>query len=148
MHIPQLSLVVDATLTVYRRKLDSLRQNKVMEGDRLLTFATLLGLDEADIEDVFDPSLYSSIVNPAFELPKGQQVNAQTLNDANLNTSRLVKKMEAYFGVLPPGAPEFNHFTPAEWLFRNPGVLGGDTAEVVETLDRAEKVIAALNKIL
>jgi hypothetical protein len=131
-----------------RRKLESLRQNKVMEGDRLLTFATVLGLNEADIEDVFNPSLYSSIVNLAFELPSGQQVDANKLLDADRNTTRLVKKMEAYFGVLPPGAPEFNHFTPAEWLFRNPGVLDGDTPDVVETLGRAEKVISALNKIL
>jgi hypothetical protein len=87
-------------------------------------------------------------VNLAFELPAGQQVDANKLLDADRNTTRRVKKMEAYFGVLPPGAPEFNHFTPAEWLFRNPGVLDGDTPDVVETLERAEKVISALNKIL
>jgi hypothetical protein len=59
-----------------------------------------------------------------------------------------LKKAEAFFAVLPPELPEFDHFTPAEWLFRNPGVLDADNADVKATLERAEKVIAALNKLL
>ena len=134
-----------------RRKLETLRQNKVMEGDRLLTFATVLGLDEADIEDVFNPSLYSSIVNLAFELPAGQQVDANKSCSTQTETQpRLVKKMEAYFGVLPPGViPSSTTPLPAEWVVAAIlGVLDGDTPDVVVTLERAEKVISALNKIL
>jgi hypothetical protein len=59
-----------------------------------------------------------------------------------------VKKAEAFFAVLSPDEPEFDHFTPANWLFRNPQVLDPNTPEVNETLDRAEKVITALNKLL
>jgi ABC-type transport system involved in cytochrome c biogenesis ATPase subunit len=131
-----------------KKKLESLRQNKILEGDRLLTFATILGIDEADIEDVFTPELYAWTVNQAFSLPAAQQLDAKKLLDADPNTTRLVKKAEAYFAVLPPEAPEFNHFTPAEWLFRNPNVLDEDTPIVNDTLTRATKVIAALNKIL
>jgi len=131
-----------------KRKFESLRQNKVLESERLLNFATILGLQEADIEDVFSPALYAEVINKAFDLPAANQVTALLLSNADQNTIRLVKKAEAFFGVLPPGAPEFDHFTPAEWLFRNPGVLDQNTPEVNETLDRAEKVIAALNKLL
>jgi hypothetical protein len=38
-----------------KKKFESLRQNKVLEGERLLNFAAILGLQEADIEDVFTP---------------------------------------------------------------------------------------------
>jgi predicted ATP-dependent endonuclease of OLD family len=131
-----------------KKKMESLRQNKILEGDRLLTFATILGIDEADIEDVFTPELYAWVVNQAFGLPAAQQLDAKKLLDADPNTTRLVKKAEAYFAVLPPEAPEFNHFTPAEWLFRNPNVLDKDTPIVNDTLTTATKVIAALNKIL
>jgi len=130
------------------RKFDSLRRNKIMESDRLLTFASVLGLEEADIEDVFNPSLYAVILNLAFELRPSIQADAQKLIDANPNTTRLVKKAEAYFAVLRPEAPEFNHFTPAEWLFRNPNVLDGEDPTVIETLGRANLVISALNKLL
>jgi predicted ATP-dependent endonuclease of OLD family len=130
-----------------KKKFESLRQNKVLEGDRLLNFATILGLQEADIEDVFSPALYAEVINKGFDLPAANQATAQSLSNADQNTIRLVKKAGAFFAVLPPGAPEFDHFTPAEWLFRNPNVLDQDTPEVNETLDRAEKVITTLNKL-
>jgi energy-coupling factor transporter ATP-binding protein EcfA2 len=130
-----------------RKKLESLRQNKVMESDRLLTFASVLGVDEADAEDVFSPALYARILNQAFDLAGANELTAQKLIDADPNTTRLVKKAEAYFRVLPPAAPEFDHFTPADWLFTHPDLLAGDSPEVVETLERAERVITALNKL-
>ncbi len=131
-----------------KRKVDSLRQNKVMEGDKLLTFATVLGVDEADIEDVFSPALYAKILNQAYNLSGANELTAQKLLDADQNTTRLVKKAAAYFSLLPPGTPEFDHFTPADWLFRHPELLDGDAPEVAETLARAEKVLTALNKLL
>jgi energy-coupling factor transporter ATP-binding protein EcfA2 len=131
-----------------KKKLDSLRQNKIMEGDRLLTFASVLGLEEADIEDVFSPALYAVVLNQAFNLTGTSKATGQKLIDADQNTTRLVKKTEAYFRVLPPATPEFDHFTPADWLFQHPDVLNGDAPEVIDTLGRAERVIAALNKIV
>ena len=140
-----------ATLTDYARsdknKFENLRRNKVLESDRLLTFATILGLPEADIEDIFAPALFAEIVNNAFQLPVANHANEESLNAANQNTTRLVKKAEAFFAVQPQ-LTEFDHFTPAEWLFRNPGVLDGNNADANATLERAEKVIVALNKLL
>ena len=141
-----------AALTDYakgdKKKLESLRQNKVMESERLLTFASVLGLEEADIEDVFSPVLYASVLNQAFNLPSALQINAERLTASNANTNRLLKKAEACFAVLPPGPPGFNHFVPADWLFRNPSVLDADVADVNETLERAERAVLAVNRLL
>lgn len=141
-----------ATLSDYaksdRKKLDSLRQNKILENERLLTFASLLGLEEADIEDVFAPTFFSSVLNRSFELPLKNHLTADSLIAADPNTSRLVKKAEAFFRVLPPELPEFDHYTPAEWLFRNSTVLDGSSQDVLDTLKQAETVIRALNRIL
>lgn len=141
-----------ATLSDYaksdKRKIDSLRQNKILEGDRILTFATLLKLEEADAEDVFAPELYCRIVSEAFRLDAGHRPTDQTLEAADTSTTRLVKKAEAFFRTLPPDAPAFDHFTPAAWLFRNPELLDGDEAPVTETLNRADAVIKKLNDVL
>ncbi len=131
-----------------KKKVDALRQNKIMEGDKLLTFATILGLEEADGKDVFSPALYPRILNQAFNVAGANELTGQKLLDADPNTSRLVKKAEVYFRVLPPDAPEFDHFTPADYLFRHPELLEGDAPEVTETLARGEKVLSALNKLL
>lgn len=131
-----------------RKKLDSLRQNKVMEGERLLTFASVLGVEEADIEDAFNPALFASLLNKAFGLSGANEANAQKLIDSDTNTTRLVKKAEAYFRLLSPEAPDFDHYLPADFLFAHPAMLDGNSPETSETLDRAELIITALNKIL
>lgn len=141
-----------AALTDYaksdRKKLESLRQNRVLENGKLLTFATILGLEEADIEDVFAPSLYASILNHAFGLDSSQRLTTDELEAASSSSTRLLKKAEACFAVLPPETPEFDHFLPADWLFRNPSILDSDVPEVNETLERAERTIAALNNLI
>ena len=130
-----------------KRKLEALRQNKIMESDRLLTFASVLGLEEADLEDVFSAELYARLLNQAFDLVGQHEATGQKLLDADANTTRLVKKAEAYFRVLPPEIPGFDHFSPVDWLFRHPELLDGDAPEVAETLERAERVVAAVNKL-
>ena len=55
---------------------------------------------------------------------------------------------EAHFRVLPEEIPQYSHYRPADWLIRNSTVLDGDTTEVTETLEKAEKVIAVYNAML
>src|SRR5207302_8624501 len=117
-------------------------------GNGQLNLTPILGMQEADIDNRCSPAFKAEVMNEPFDPPAANRATAKLLLDADQNTTRLVKKAEAFFAVLPPGAPEFNHFAPAGWLFFNPGVLDQKTPEVNETLDRAEKVIAALNKLL
>nr|MCU0491488.1 AAA family ATPase [Chloroflexaceae bacterium] len=154
---PFVSLFVGAKLNIAvlsdftkadKRKFDNLRQNKILENERLLTFASVLGVDEADVEDVFSLELYISVVNQAYTLPAAHQLTVKQVQEADPNTTRLVKKVEACFRLLPPNFPTFDHYTPAEWLFRHPEILDGDTKEVTETLARAEQIMTLLNKLL
>ena len=141
-----------AALTDYaksdKRKLESLRQNKILEGGKLLTFASLLKLDEADVEDVFSPSLYASIINEAFAVNEVNHATVEKLEAADTSTTRLLKRTEAYFRSLPPETAEFDHFSPAAWLFEHPDVLHSLEADVSETLSRADIVISTLNGLL
>jgi predicted ATPase len=130
-----------------RKKLDSLSKSRILESDRILTFASILGVSEADIEDIFSPALYVDILNASYEIPACQSITEQSLGSADATTSRLVKKAEAIFRMMPPTVREFNHFEPAEWLFRHPELFSSSETKVTETLDRAAKVFAALAKI-
>lgn len=131
-----------------KREFQSLEQNKILGTDRLLNFATLLGVEEADIEDVIVPSIYAEILNSAYRLSDDQKATASNLETADSTTTRLVKKAEAFFRVLPPESAEFDHFLPAAWLFENPNFLQSENPAVDETLVRAATVIAAVNKLL
>jgi hypothetical protein len=131
-----------------QKKIDALRRSKIIRDGRLMTFAEILGVPEADVEDVFDQDLYLSIVNQAFELTGGDKLTVAKLEAAAPDTGRLVKRVEAAFRLLPPSAPEFDHYTPADWLVRNPTTLDGAGLGVDETLNRAEKVILEINSKL
>jgi hypothetical protein len=62
-------------------------------------------------------------------------------------TTRLVKKTEAFFRVLPDTIPTFDHFTPSAWLIEHLGALSADTPAAKKTLDRAERLFTALNAL-
>jgi len=141
-----------AALTDYarsdRKKIEAIRQNRVMEGERFLTYAGVLGLEEADLEDVFHPALYLAIVNSAYELKGKNELNLEKLNEVKIETGRLVKKVEALFRTLPPDVAEFDHYTPMDWLIRNSALLDGKAPGVQETLQNADKIMSALNAVL
>ncbi|MCF2495610.1 AAA family ATPase [Dyadobacter chenhuakuii] len=141
-----------AALTDYSKKdskkFDSLKQNKILESNKLLNFASILGKEEADIEDIIHPELFTKIVNSAYSLGSEHKMTVQKLTDANSATTRLVKKAETYFNLLPEDVQIFDHFTPAMWLFQNPKALDDNGKGVNETLDSAERVIEAVNAIL
>ena len=130
-----------------RKKHDNLQRSGLLQGDRLKTFATVLGAEEADVEDIFSPATYSALINAAFRLNDAERASAEGLAAADDKTTRLVKQAEAHFRTLSPETPEFDHYTPADWLIRNPAFLS-EAPGAEATLERADKVIAAVNGML
>lgn len=130
-----------------RNKLEDFRQRQVLKSGGLLTFADFVANDEADVEDLFGPDLFCQIVNGAYGLQGSDALDSGKLLSTNENTTRQVKKAEAYFNVLVDPIPTFDHFTPASWLIENPTALSGNDASTIETLDRAEELFKAVNAL-
>jgi len=130
-----------------QRKIETLKRMQVLKAGGLLTINDYCNADEADIEDLFEPELFVSIVNSAYDLHEPHIITAESLDAADASTTRLVKKAEAYFRLLPETVPTFDHFTPAAWLIEHVSTLSGDASGVTETLDRAERLFSALNDL-
>ena len=130
------------------KKLDELKRSEILSKGRVLTMSEFTGKSESDIEDLFAPDLFVSIVNSAFALPEAQRLTARSLDEADKSTVRLVKKAEAAFNFMPQEIPTYDHYTPGAWLLTNPGVLDGEDAAIVATLDRAEILFKATNSFL
>lgn len=130
-----------------RNKLDALRRSQIIKDGGVLTMADFTAQEEADVEDIFDPQLFCSIVNKAYGLSGANELDPGKLKAADESTERQVKKAEAYFRLLPESIPEFDHFTPSAWLLGNPVTLSGEPAEVLNTLERAETLFKALNAL-
>ncbi len=130
------------------KKLEELRRSAILQSGRIYTAADFTGKKEADVEDLFEPTLFAKLVNAAYELGAPHEVTAASLAAADQNTERQVKQAEAAFKLLPEAIPTYDHFTPAAWLIRNPSFLDGDSAGILATLDRAEKVFTTFNAML
>ena len=131
-----------------KRKIEALRQSELLSSGAVLTIERYAGKSEGDTEDIFDIEIYTKLLNVSFGLDENDCLSVDKLDNADTATERLVKKAEAYFKVLPPDAPHFDHFTPALWLIENIGFLSGNDSGILETLDRAETLINDLNKLL
>ncbi len=121
-----------------RRKLDDLYKSELLEKERIILATEIAEKEEADIEDFFAPQLYVDLLNATFGLKEANLLTLDKLEAADTNTSRLVKKAEAYFRTLPPDAPEFSHYDPAAYLLQHPKLLSGSSKAVKDTLARFE----------
>lgn len=122
-----------------RRKLDDLYRSALLDQERIILATEIANKEEADIEDFFAPQLFVDLVNATYGLKNEQALTVEKLDAADPSTTRIVKKAEAYFRLLPAEVPEFSHYDPALYLLQHPKLLGGSSKAVKETLDRFEK---------
>jgi predicted ATP-dependent endonuclease of OLD family len=130
-----------------RKKIEAVKKDQILRAGHFFTAADFTGKQEADVEDLFDAELFAQILNGAYRPPAGKEVTKDALLNA-AQTERIVKQAAALFRLMPPEVPEFDHFAPARWLLENPHILDGETPQIKATLDRAEAVFVAFNKLL
>lgn len=128
-------------------KVERIRRSDILQTGHFYTVADFVDAEEGDIEDIFDPEIYATIVNRSYDLPESHRVSVEKLSQ-DTSTSRVVKKVEAIFQLMPDTIPMFDHFTPAAWLIRNPDVLAGDSKPLEHTLNVAESVFKTFNDLL
>jgi len=141
-----------AVLTDYergqKRKLDDLHRAALLEHDRIVLATEIAEKDEADIEDFFDPAFFVDLINRCYGLKDEHELTIAKLDAADTNTTRIVKKAEAYFRLLPEPMPEYSHFDPSLYLLQHPELLRGKGKPVQETLKRFEKAFERISKFL
>ena len=124
-----------------------IRQSTILQAGHFYTIAEFIDAKEGDIEDLFSAGTFAQIVNNSYQLSKNHRISAANLENDN-STSRIVKKVEARFKLLPQDIPMFDHFKPASWLIQNPDFLSDDSDALEETLSLAEKIFQTYNKLL
>lgn len=131
-----------------KKKIEQMRRSEILAAGHFHTMAGHLDRPEADIEDLFEPAVFSEMLNACYSLNDMCRVTPEKLAAADVNTSRLLKQAEAAFKLMPESVPMFDHFTPASWLIRNPAFTDAETAAMDATLNRAEKVFKVYNDLL
>ena len=128
-------------------KANRIRKSDILRAGHFYTVADFINAPEADIEDIFDSEIYAEIVNRSYALPESHRVTTENL-DQDTSTTRLVKKVEAMFNIMPGSIPIYDHYTPAAWLIRNPDMLTGESEAIRRTLSVAEQIFETVNSLL
>lgn len=131
-----------ATLIDYQKsghqEIENLFKRKLLTKNRVLTFAEFTTKTESDVEDMFTPEEYLSLVSKEY----GVKIKN---SDLTHQAPRILVRLKEYLAQKPlPKGARFNHYRPARWLAENaPSVKLS-----AESLDRFEAAFVALNALL
>lgn len=141
-----------AVLTDYergqKRKLDDLHKSALLEHDRIILATEIAEKEEADIEDFFDPAFFVDLVNRTYGLKDGHELTVEKLEAADASSSRLVKKAEAYFRLLPDTVPQYSHYDPSLYLLQHAELWKGRGKHIQETLKRFEVAFERIGRFI
>ena len=123
-----------------QQRVQNLYKKKLLEKTHVLTYAEFVSSDEADIEDMFDPSFYLKLVNKEFN-------SSVSLADLPTGPPRVISRLGQYLKTnsLPEGA-KFNHYRPARYFANNIGPLAEELSQ--QELKRFQQVFDKLNALL
>ena len=133
-----------AVLIDFQRKdqqsVENLYKSRLLKKQNVLTFADYVEGSEADIEDMFDPEFYLTLVSSEFNVSLG-------LGDLSTTHPRILHRLEQHMESTPlSGGAPFNHYRPARYFSENIGSLGAELSD--DTLDRFQQAFDALNQLL
>lgn len=131
-----------------KSKVEKLKKSELLKLSQVLVASDFSEKSESDIEDLMTDDLYAKIVNSAFALKASAQLKASNLDPSKSNQIRVVKAVEDSFRTMPTETPEFDHFTPADWLLKNCAILDGSDKSVLDSLDKFEQLFSQLNGLL
>lgn len=121
-----------------QQSIENLYKKRLLDKNRILTYADFTGKKEADVEDMFDEDFYLRLVGEEFGVPLSS-------SDIKSKHPRIVVRLEEHFAHSPlPKGSKYNHYRPARLLAEKPTSLGLPTT----TLDRFERAFTALNALL
>jgi predicted ATP-dependent endonuclease of OLD family len=135
----QLNLVVLCDYSHGTKKtVKTLKESKLLASGAVLSADTYAGKVEADLEDVIGNTNFLALVNACY----ASHLKAPTSPPSNA-AGRILSHVEDAFRLLLPPTPEFDHYTPAEFLIRNESKL--TLPELPTALDRFEQVFKDIN---
>lgn len=143
---PQSSMNVAALLDVHKRDrslIEELYKKKLLKKKNVLTYANILGREEADIEDLFEREFYISLVNAEYSEELGTPLDIKGVNE---HIPRTIAAADQYFIDNPLDKGTFGHYRPARYFFENIDTLWPEISE--DTKENLERLFSETNTLL
>lgn len=153
--VPQQDINVVALLDSQKERkgdIDFLRDAALLGERRVITYAEFLARDEADVEDLFEPSFYLKIFNETYD---EYLISHITVDDLGEGSGRIVKKIEGYLKKpnnklkqkpLKLGKGGYIHHDPAFYFHLNIDTLWAEISD--DTRNIFETIFKHINELL
>ncbi|MCY4077552.1 MAG: AAA family ATPase [Acidobacteria bacterium] len=123
-----------------RQNIENLYKRRLLAKRNVLTYASYVDGEEADVEDMFQPGFYLALVNGEF----GSSIEE---NDLRHGHPRIVRRIEEHVKNHPlPDDASFNHYRPARYFAENAGKVKRELSDA--ELGRFQQLFDALNALL
>ncbi|HEY6447703.1 MAG TPA: AAA family ATPase, partial [Acidobacteriaceae bacterium] len=143
---PQKGMNVATLLDIQARdraQIEDLYKKKLLKKKQVMTYASFVDQNEADVEDLFDRNFYIELVNEEFKREMATPIDAAKLN---AKEPRAVRAIESYLQEKPFKSGAFGHFRPARYFSENAASLWPKVSGA--TKDRFEAIFKQLNALL
>jgi predicted ATP-dependent endonuclease of OLD family len=135
-----------ATLIDFQKKdeqtIENLYKKKLLDRKNVKTFADFTSMAEADIEDMFEPQFYLTLVNSEWKAELQKPIELTDLG----RHPRIVVRVEQFLQEAPLKSGWFNHYRPARYLAENFSRLEATLDQA--TVNRFEAAFKVLNSLL
>jgi len=126
-----------------RQRFDNLKAKSILGQNNLLQIGEFVGKQDADIEDIFDPSLYFTIFNGAYRHELPTELTPEMLTNGN---PRIVKRIEEYFRQNCINGGSFDHYRPAAYFLKHQAEFLDKIDDA--TIERANRLFERINGLL
>lgn len=127
-----------------KQRIENLIQNHFLEKSNLVTIGDIIGVKNADIEDLFSVESYLLLVNAAYE----KELSGKPIKPADISVGdpRIIKRIEEYFEKQNIANGEFNHYRSAHVLLNDPTLVQKIFDK--QTKERFEALFKKLNPLI
>lgn len=128
-----------------KNKIRSLRESKLLKAGHVFSAEMYTGKDESDIEDVIGRENYTTLVNMCYNLKGADVMSLAAPADA---TVRVLEEVKTHFATIKGDVPEFDHYTPAQYLVENSAEITKAFPDLEGALKRFEQFFGDVNKCI
>lgn len=97
------------------QRLNKLKESKAISTKNIIGVGEIVGKDDADIEDIFDPEFYLDLVSQTYKEELPDKLTLKNLPNGN---PRIARRLEEYFKNEEINEGRFRHNDPANYLVR------------------------------
>lgn len=126
-----------------QQRIQNLQSNALLGKSSLIQLSEITGAKESDIEDIFEPDFYLSIVNTTY---KADLPAALTTADLPTITPRIIKRLDKVFREKGYAGGNFSHYKPSVTLLNDQASFVGKLG--TDTLNRASRLFGRVNRLL